>query len=208
MTPAGPSRVQAALALLAYLAGAAVLAALLSVAVVRLMPHVPESISQAILRKGPDKVMSRCLQGWLVLLLPWLIRRLGWRGWRDLGLAEDNNGAARSGWKQLGRGLVFGLLTLGVVALAMSAAGARTPETARLWNLNPLSLASYALTALVVGFFEETLARGILFRVPARLWGALPAALVGSALFSLAHFVKTDPAAFDRASYWGPSARC
>ncbi|MBU1692723.1 MAG: CPBP family intramembrane metalloprotease [Verrucomicrobia bacterium] len=203
MTDSVRSRIRAALALVAYLAGAAVLAAVVAVAVVRLMPHVPESVARAILRKGPDKVMARCLQGGLVLLLPWLLKRLGWRGWRDLGFSREGNIHARPGWNQLGRGLVFGLFTMGAVAVAMSAMGARGPVTARLWELTPLSLVFYALAALVVGFFEETLTRGILFRVPARLWGAVPAALVGSALFSLAHFVKTDPAAFDRVSYWG-----
>jgi membrane protease YdiL (CAAX protease family) len=202
MTDSAPTRMQAGLALLAYLTGTAFLAAVVAVAVVRLMPHVPENMARAILRKGPDKVMARCLQGGLVLLLPWLLKRLGWRGWRDLGFSRDGNIRARPGWSQLGRGLVFGLFTMGAVTVAMSAAGARMPEAARLWNLHPLSLATYALGALVVGFFEETLARGILFRVPSRIWGALTAALVGSVLFSLAHFVETDPAAFDHVSYW------
>ncbi|MBP7828415.1 MAG: CPBP family intramembrane metalloprotease [Kiritimatiellae bacterium] len=202
MTPPFRRKIRAGLALLAYLVGAIFLAAAVSVAVVRLMPYVPPGVVEAVLRKGPEKVTARCLQGFLILLLPWLIKRLGWRGWHDLGFSAEDSPAARPGFQQLGRGLVFGLLTMGVVVVAMTSAGARMLEPARLWNLNPLNLLFYAAAALAVGFFEEALARGILFRVPARIWGALPAAAVGSVLFSLAHFADVDPAAFRYASYW------
>lgn len=202
MTAPRSRRIRASLAVGAYLAGTFVLAALAAVSIVRLMPHAPDELARAILRKGPDKVMNRCLQVFLVLLLPWLLRRLGWRGWHDLGYSGEDRPAARPGLSQLGRGVLFGLLTMGAVALAMSAAGARAFVADRGWNLNPLMLAVYAFSALAVGFFEETLARGILFRVPARIWGALPAALVGSVLFALAHFVETDPVAFERSGFW------
>ncbi|HOW96518.1 MAG TPA: CPBP family intramembrane metalloprotease [Kiritimatiellia bacterium] len=202
MTAPRATRIRATLAVLAYLAGTFLAAAVTAVALVRLMPHAPEEMARAVLRKGPDKVMSRCLQVFLVLLLPWLLRRLGWRGWHDLGYSAEDRPAARPGLSQLGRGALFGLLTMGAVALAMSAAGARVYVADHGWNLNPLMLVVYAGAALAVGFFEETLARGILYRVPARIWGALPAALVGSVLFGLAHFVETDPAAFERAGFW------
>ncbi len=197
-TPRTTSGWRAASALAWLLPAGLVLGVLTSLLVVYLAQALPDTWSHALLRKGPETVTRRCLQLWAVLLLPLLLRRTGWRGWRDSGwrdeVATDSRGA---GWRDVLQGVALGLLTLGGLALCTwlcgwSVSSPLAPDTAV-----PLTLLGYAVSGAVVAVLEETVARGILFRLWARVWGWGAAAVVSSLLFGLVHFVGPARAAFD-----------
>lgn len=96
------------------------------------------------------------------------------------------NGAAR----RVAAGLAAGAGTLLLLNLVLIAAGARRfgPEVPppRLAGLVPLYLAQ----ALVLGFLEEGLFRGLVFGRLRKSAGAAPAVLAGSLLFAAAHFLR------------------
>lgn len=178
------------------------LAAVTSVALVRYgLPHLPPAWAETLTHRGTGKIMSRAMQVWLLVLLPLVLRFSGWRGWRDCGWQRGAE-TARPLWQDLLAGLALGVATLGSLALFMFLTGRRVtcaidPATSLLFVV-----VGYALSATVVAVFEETVARGILFRLWARAWGVVVAALVSSVLFALAHFLSPDDAAFQRPGFW------
>ncbi|MBU4211909.1 MAG: CPBP family intramembrane metalloprotease, partial [Verrucomicrobia bacterium] len=98
-------------------------------------------------------------------------------------------------------GIILGILTMGVVGTLTILAGIH-----RLYiTLSPISIlikvVALLLSALVVGFFEETVVRGILFRVLARIWRAWPAAVLSSLVFAVAHFIEPSQEAFIGTSF-------
>lgn len=201
MTP-DPTPARAGRTLALYLAGVLVLGILTGVAVVWLVPLASDSFAAAVLRKGPDTVVKRALQVWAVLLLPYLFKGLGWRGWRDIGLFPEEAAVEHGhSLRRLFQGFLLGVATMGPMALAGYALGARVVTAGRVASASVRLLAGYALSAVVVGAFEEILARGILFRVPARIWGARRAAIVGGLLFGVAHFLDPAEAAFRSPSF-------
>jgi membrane protease YdiL (CAAX protease family) len=92
--------------------------------------------------------------------------------------------------------LAAGFASLGAVSAIQLAAGARE------WALEagPAELAGklavIVVSALLIGCLEETAARGVLFRVLARLWSFWPAALFSSALFAYVHYLEPAPYSF------------
>ena len=178
------------------------LAAVTSVALVRYgLPHLPSAWAETLTHRGTGKIMSRAMQVWLLVLLPLVLRFSGWRGWRDCGW-QRAAGPGLPLWQDLLAGLALGVATLGSLALFMFLTGRRVtcaidPATSLL-----SVVVGYALSATIVAVFEETVARGILFRLWARAWGVVVAALVSSVLFALAHFLSPDDAAFLRPGFW------
>jgi hypothetical protein len=178
---------------------ATVLAAITSVALVRfVLPQLPAAWSDAALHRGAGKIMVRAMQVWVVLLLPLLLRGSGWRGWRDCGWQAER--PSRPVWRDMLGGMVLGVATLGGLALFMFVTGRRVACPVD----GPVAVAfvQFALSAAAVAVFEETLARGIIFRLWARAWGAVLAALASSGLFALAHFIQPNAAAFEAPSFW------
>ncbi len=188
--------------LLALVAVTYVLAALSAVALHRyLLPALPADWSAALLRRGEGKLMTRMLQLWLVLLLPLALRVSGWRGWRDCGWRNLER-RARPAWLDVVKGVWVGVATLGSLALFMYLTERRLASQLDMARSLTGVIISYAFSALVVSLFEETLARGIIFRLWSRLWGVLLAALVSSGLFAAAHFINPDGAAFKLPGFW------
>ena len=197
--PAPPQGWRVVVTLLALFVLLVLLAAVTSVALVRYgLPHLPPAWAETLTHRGTGKIMSRAMQVWLIVLLPLVLRFSGWRGWRDCGWQN----AARPVWKDLLAGLTLGVATLGSLALFMFLTGRRVVCVLDPATSIPLAVVGYALSATVVGVFEETVARGILFRLWARVWGAVVAALVSSARFALAHFLYPDDAAFRIPGFW------
>jgi len=152
--------------------------------------------AELVADKGPDRVMRRIL---LVFLLPVLIvavRRAGWEGWRDCGFGHPANPFcnARS-CVHLVLGLALGLVSLGGIAAVAFGLGALVPDDTTDLSLPALALGSVG-TALAVALVEETLARGVLFRVFSRVWGPWIAAAAISAFFAVAHFLQPSEAVF------------
>ena len=190
-----------AMVLAALVALGLALGVLTGLLVIRAATLLPDAWSYAVLRKGPDTVVRRCLQIWALVLLPLLLRRTGWRGWRDIGWRDE---AATVRGLTIGRdllsGLALGLLTLGGLALFMKGQGWRIASPLPSDTSLGATLLGYAASGLAVAVIEETIARGILFRAWSRAWGAVAAALVSSLLFGLVHFVGPAREAF------GPSS--
>ena len=188
--------------LLALYALLVVLAAISSVALVRFgLPHLPPAWAEVLTHRGLGKIMARMMELWLLVLIPLALRFSGWRGWRDCGW-QNAAGPARPLWQDLLAGLALGVATLGTLALFMVLTGRRDLTPLDSGESVALSIVSYALSAIGISVFEETVARGVIFRLWARAWGVLIAALFSSAVFALAHFLAPDPAAFQRPGFW------
>ena len=155
-----------------------------------------------LIEEGGDKVMRRCLLGFSIAFLMIFLWRAGWRGWQDCGFTTtDPDWSWRSWHAGLLNGMILGILTMGMVGTLTILAGIH-----RLYiTLGPASLLikvlALLLSALVVGFFEETVVRGILFRVLARIWRAWPAAVLSSIVFAVAHFIEPSQEAFVGTSF-------
>ncbi|MCX7010378.1 MAG: type II CAAX endopeptidase family protein [Kiritimatiellaeota bacterium] len=200
--PAPSNGWRVAATLLALFALLVVLSAITSVALVRyVLPHLSPAWAEVLTHRGVGKIMTRAMQVWLIVLLPLVLRFSGWRGWRDCGWRSDL-APVRPVWKDLLAGLVLGVLTLGSLALFMYLTGRRVACALDPATIIPLTIAGYALSATVVSVFEETIARGIFFRIWARVWGVVVAALFSSILFALAHFLGPDETAFKLPGFW------
>ncbi len=170
------------------------LAAALTVSVLAAARALGGPVHDYLEAAGVAKVMRRCL---LAVAIPFLIvflRRAGWGGWPDCGFSSDDpDGAWRSRRAGLARGFLLGILTMGAIGAVVTLAGIHRLYSELTPAAQAARIAGFLASALAVGLFEETLMRGILFRVLARLWRAWPAAILSSVIFSAAHFV--EPAA-------------
>ncbi|MBU0714581.1 MAG: CPBP family intramembrane metalloprotease [Verrucomicrobia bacterium] len=155
-----------------------------------------------LIEEGADKVMRRCLLGFSIAFLMIFLWRAGWRGWKDCGFTTtDPNWSWRAWHTGLLNGLILGILTMGVVGGITILAGIhRLYITISLTSML-IKVLALLLSALVVGFFEETVVRGILFRVLARIWRAWPAAVLSSLIFAVAHFIEPANESFVGTSF-------
>lgn len=150
-----------------------------------------------LIEEGAEKVMRRCLLGFSIAFLMIFLWRAGWRGLKDCGFTTtDPNWSWRPWHAGLLHGLLLGILTMGVVGGTTILAGIHRLYINN-WGLDDwIKILVLLPSALVIGFFEETVVRGILFRVLARIWRAWPAAVLSSLVFAVAHFVEPAPEAF------------
>ncbi|MFH1968959.1 MAG: lipopolysaccharide kinase InaA family protein [Verrucomicrobiota bacterium] len=155
-----------------------------------------------LIEEGADKVMRRCLLGFSIAFLMIFLWRAGWRGWKDCGFTTTDPDWSWRPWHAgLLNGIVLGILTMGVVGTLTILAGIhRLYITLSLTSIL-IKVVALLLSALVVGFFEETVVRGILFRVLARIWRAWPAAVLSSLIFAVAHFIEPSQEAFIGTSF-------
>ena len=196
-----------ALALTVVLAAAFVAASWLAAAAYGLFSTAEGPVAGWILEKEPHKLMRRIMMLLIIFCVPYLLKIAGWGGRGDCGFSRDGGplpgGELR---RDLVVGAVLGLATLGPLVAMSCFAGARrwSPEAA--WSaLIPMMLTS-ALAAVAVAVIEETIARGVFFRLLDRLWTLWPAAIVSSLLFAYVHFLKPARAAFESASLWDRTA--
>ncbi|MFH1476366.1 MAG: CPBP family glutamic-type intramembrane protease [Verrucomicrobiota bacterium] len=157
-----------------------------------------------LIETGGAKIMRRCLLGFSIAFLMIFLWRAGWRGWKDCGFTTTDPDWSWRPWHTgLLNGMILGILTMGAVGTLTTLAGIHrlyiTPDLAYHDLIKALTF--LLLSALVVGFFEETVVRGILFRVLARIWRAWPAAVLSSLVFALAHFIEPSREAFSDASF-------
>ena len=104
--------------------------------------------------------------------------------WRAVGLSREPKAVYH-----MGRGFLWGLLSLAVVGLAALAYGARTID----WEQTPTALLAHlgegCLTAAIVAPMEEVVFRGVLFGSLKRCLPWKTALISSSALFALLHFL-------------------
>ncbi|QQA41286.1 CPBP family intramembrane glutamic endopeptidase [Pelagovum pacificum] len=119
-----------------------------------------------------DELVTSGISWQLVAACIFLVAMIRWQGWHDLGFRSPAPGTLRLLW--------LPLLMVGLLLLLAAAAG-----------LPPISAILFILVnTLVVGFSEETMFRGVLFRT---LWGRMsvwPAILVTSVLFGAVHVLN------------------
>jgi len=157
-----------------------------------------------LIEEGAAKVMRRCLLGFSIAFLIIFLWRAGWRGWKDCGFTTTDPEWSWRPWHAgLLNGIILGIPTMGVMATLTTLAGIHrlyVPPGFAYHDLFKV-VAFLLLPALVVGFFEETVVRGILFRVLSRIWRAWPAAVLSSLVFAVAHFIEPSQEAFIGASF-------
>lgn len=157
-----------------------------------------------LVEEGAPKIMRRCLLVFSIAFLGVFLWRAGWQGWRDCGLTTtDPDWSWRTWHTGLLNGLALGILSMGLIGTLITLA-----RIHRLYFPPELAVQDWIkavffllLSALVVGFFEEILVRGILFRILARIWRAWPAAVLSSLVFAIAHFIEPSQEAFNGTSF-------
>ena len=131
----------------------------------------------------------------LLAILPALtLSRLG--SLRGLGFAPD-----RGWWRSVGWGWVAGALSMAALfALGWRLKAYRLDEGLAAGIAGRLVI--YLAGALLVGVLEEALFRGALFGVLREAMGFWGGAIVSSAVFSVVHFAKPDPAVGTVYGHW------
>jgi membrane protease YdiL (CAAX protease family) len=168
-----------------------------SVVVHGMVDGAEQDLAGFISDKGAHKVMRRLMMLLAIPLVVWVFRTARWGGLRDIGWSRDPDRRTDPAWsRDIAIGWAIGVPTLAATALAAVWGGTRVwaPDTPW-WGL-AVGLVFSMLSATLIAVLEETLMRGVLFRVLARLWSAVPAALASSLLFSGLHFFKASPDAY------------
>ncbi len=156
------------------------------------------------LGRGPHKIMRRFQLVIVLLTIPWILRRSCWAGWRDVGWTPGfGQPVPPCWWRHLLLGFGVGAAMLSVVAVWSVSNGSRVLDADVGVGRIAIAGLSALVSCLLIGVFEETIARGLLFRATARLWSLWPAALITSFVFALGHFLKP----FDEAFYGDGVAR-
>ena len=120
------------------------------------------------------------LVGALLFFWP-LLRSLGIRSWRGLGLEANPKR-----WRDVRAGLFISIVPLLVLAAVLFQIGAYGFRR----EISLLAIGERTLSAVVVPFLEEPLFRGLILGVLLRSNPAWLAALLTSAGFSIIHFLK------------------
>jgi membrane protease YdiL (CAAX protease family) len=143
---------------------------------------------------GPDRIVRRLQTLLAILLAPLLLKKIGWRGTRDLGWNSDQTRRERKA--DFIRWFVIGLVLMAVLFILSLASGIREwlPFSFGRWAGRLFT--AFLITGIGVGFIEETLTRGVLYRSMARVWTPWAGALVSSGIFAWAHFMKATDASF------------
>ena len=130
----------------------------------------------------------------LVLMIVWLIRASGLRSWRALGLHGDQEGRRMSG-----RGFVIGVgLVLAVAALHVL--GTEVQVKGGIDFIKGANIVVKALAGgLILGFLEEIVFRGLVFRIFYTACSPIWALGLSAAFFAYTHFEMPD-AVWDQTS--------
>jgi membrane protease YdiL (CAAX protease family) len=121
----------------------------------------------------------------LALIGIWpLLRSLGAKSWRDVGLVMP-----RGQWNLLGRGFLLGFNSLAAVAVIAIAAHARQFNTHLAAGQVAGKLAVATGTAVAVAILEEILFRGAIFGSWRRIWNWRAALVASSMIYAIVHFL-------------------
>ena len=137
----------------------------------------------------PGKVISRAVLLFMAvgLVVMWRLSQLNAR---ELGFVPRPERLAG----YLGKGFALGLLTLAPVVLFFFVVGFRVRDTSvdLISTDFALQLLSVFVGAVLVGLFEETLFRGVLFGALRRSAGVVVAVVVSSVIYAGVHFLRTE----------------
>ncbi len=147
-----------------------------------------DSVFDSPFRRVNDRVVLVLV---LILLAP-AYKLSGLHGRADFGVPPR-----RDGGRLFGAGLLVAALSMLLVYGAGLLAGVYAP--APLESGIGASVLKVILGALLIGVIEEILFRGFILNALRKSLGALPAVLLGSALFAAVHFIKpAEPAVTNR----------
>jgi len=178
-----------------------VLCAAITAGLLNLAQYMDGTLGTFLTDKGPARIMRRALLIGVIIILVFSMKKLGWRGWKDCGWTRNDDGQS-SRRIQFGWGVALGFISLGSIAVFTILTG--------LHELKPFqenfpavcgTVIFFCLSGISVALIEETICRGILFRVFARNWHVWPAAIIISILFAAAHFIGPNDASFQGSSF-------
>ena len=165
--------------------------------------HVGGPFGDYLIDKGAPRIMRRALLAGVIIILVLVLKKFDWRGWRDCGWTSDQPGQPPSSrWADFLFGTVIGFLTLGTLAATTIHGGVHQLKPFAGDSFNLIGIITLAaVSGLTVALVEETICRGILFRIISRPWGVWTAALATSIPFAIAHFIGQNNAAFQGNSF-------
>lgn len=134
-----------------------------------------------------ERVASRCVLIVLLLSFVPVSRRAGMGDWRGIGFVPDGNW-----WKLAGLGLLIGSAATAVIFFGGWVLGAFGVREVLEHGAIEKSVV-YFVGALLVGFIEEALFRGVLFGALRRSVGFWGGAVIASLVYSAVHFAKPRP---------------
>jgi len=143
---------------------------------------------------GPDRIVRRLQTVLAILLAPLLLKKIGWRGVNDLGWRSEQTRPERK-WDFI-RWFVIGLVLMAVLFTLSLTSGIREWLPFSFGRWVGRFITAFLITGIGVGFIEETLTRGVLYRSMARVWTPWVGAVVSSGIFAWAHFMKATDASF------------
>lgn len=149
-----------------------------------------------IAEHGPARILRRLQTLCAVLLAPWMLKKIGWQGFRDLGWHSTQSRQARK--QDFFRWFLIGLFAMGLLFGLALLSGGRVFKPDSFWMLIGSMISGFLITGIGVGIIEETLTRGVLYRSLARAWSPWSAAIISSLLFAWAHFMKATPESFEQ----------
>ncbi|MEW6157512.1 MAG: CPBP family intramembrane glutamic endopeptidase [Verrucomicrobiota bacterium] len=123
----------------------------------------------------------------LIGLWPFL-RSLGIKSWPDVGFTKSPQRL-----RLLGLGLLFGLVSLAMIALIVTGVGAREWNFDRTVPQIARHLANAILAAVMVSWIEELIFRGALVSAFRKEMGWVSAVLLSSAIYAWVHFFQRPP---------------
>ena len=143
-----------------------------------------------------ERVASRCvLIAFLIFLVP-MVRLAGIRDWRGIGFLPDRNW-----WKRIGWGLLVGCVVPAVIFAGGWISGAYGIREVLERGAVGKTL-GYLFGALLVGWIEEGLFRGLLFGALRRSVGFWAGATIVSGIYSAVHFAKPRPVVGPVYGHW------
>ncbi len=139
---------------------------------------------------GFAKLVFRTMELGAVLALWPILLRLGIRGRQGWGFGGER---ARF-FRHLGRGLVWGLVSLLLLAAILLMLGARVWKPGFPLNFEalPVIAGRAVLIAVVVSLLEEAWIRGALFSAIAHRASAQSAVILSALLWAMVHFIRPD----------------
>ncbi|MBI2438545.1 MAG: CPBP family intramembrane metalloprotease [Lentisphaerae bacterium] len=193
---------QALILAVLFLGGATWLASASAVLIMQGASSFGGPLGAYLMEAGGGKVMRRCLLVFSLVFLLLFLRRAGWRGWKDCGFTTTDPDWSWRAWHVgLRHGLILGILSMSAVGTLTILAGIHHPHVTLSAAELLKKVVLLLIAGLAVGFFEETVMRGIFFRVFARVWRAWPAAVLSSVVFAAAHFGEPSSTAFSGNSF-------
>lgn len=145
----------------------------------------PNPLNTYLAEKSFPRYFDRLRWLAVLLALPWLIRRCGLWSLGALGLAPTERA-----WREFIRWAGLGLTLLLVIVAVQFSLGVIHSINAMAGLELAILIFSGLLSGLLVGFLEEVVFRGVIFRIFYTALRPLPAAVFSSLLFASLHFKK------------------